>query len=94
MLVNATNNEPALPPAGATASINTQAVTTNVMVKDGDTIVLGGIYIKQKANVDSHIPLLGKIPLLGWLFKETTDTDSTSELLIFITPKIVKQANL
>jgi type IV pilus assembly protein PilQ len=94
MMVNATNNEPALPPAGATASINTQAVTTNVMVKDGDTIVLGGIYIKQKANVDSHIPWLGKIPLLGWLFKETTDTDSTSELLIFITPKIVKQANL
>lgn len=93
MDVTATNNTPADPPPGSTAAINTQAVTTSVLVKNGDTVVLGGVYIKTKSNGDSHIPLLGRIPIIKYLFSNNTWSDKTSELLIFITPKLVKQSN-
>lgn len=93
MDVTATNNTPADPPPGSTAAINTQAVTTSVLVKNGDTVVLGGVYIKTKSNGDSHIPLLGRIPILKYLFSSNTWKDTTSELLIFITPKLVRQTN-
>ncbi len=92
MQVTATNNQPQTPPPGSTAAISTQAVTTNVIVKDGDTVVLGGIYTKNKSNADSHIPLLGRIPIIKYLFSSNNWTDKTSELLIFITPKLVKQS--
>lgn len=92
MQVTATNNQPETPPAGSTAAISTQAVTTNVIVKDGDTIVLGGIYIKNKSNADAHIPLLGRIPIIKYLFSSNNWTDKTAELLIFISPKLVKQS--
>lgn len=92
MQVTATNNQPETPPAGSTAAISTQAVTTNVIVKDGDTIVLGGIYTKNKSRADSHVPLLGRIPIIKYLFSSNNWTDKTSELLIFITPKLVKQS--
>ncbi|MBI5696305.1 MAG: type IV pilus secretin PilQ [Nitrospirae bacterium] len=91
MDVVATNNQPGSPPPGATAAIDTKSVTTKVMVKDGATIVLGGIYLKSKTKGDSQVPLLGRIPVLGWLFKERNISENTSELLIFITPKLVKQ---
>jgi len=91
MDVNATNNTPSTPPPGSTAAIETQAVKTNVVVKNGDTIVLGGIYVKTKSKGDAQIPWLGRIPILGWLFKERDTNETTSELLIFITPKLIKQ---
>jgi len=92
MDVNATNNAPAsATPPGSTAAIDTQAVQTKVIVKDGDTIVLGGIYIKRDSTGDNQVPWLGRIPILGWLFKERNIDDSTQELLIFITPKIMPQ---
>ncbi len=94
MEVTATNNQAITnPPAGSTAAINTQAVTTNVLVRNGDTIVLGGIYTKNKSTGDAHIPLLGRIPIIKYLFSNNTWFDKTSELLIFITPKLVKQTN-
>jgi|GEM_PF-181259 len=91
MDVVATDNSPSnnVPP-GATAAIDTQAVTTNVLVKDGDTIVLGGIYIKGNNKNESRVPILGSIPLLGWLFKNQTYDEPQTELLIFITPKLLK----
>lgn len=95
MDVNATKNQPSTSvPAGSTASIDTNAVTTNVIVKDGETIVLGGIYTKSNTKNESRVPLLGRIPILGWLFKNKVYDEPQQELLIFITPKIVKQPKL
>jgi type IV pilus assembly protein PilQ len=91
MDIVATDNTPSsITPLGATASIETKSVTTSVIVKDGDTIVLGGVFTKETDNSVSEVPILGKIPLLGWLFKNQTLNQPQSELLIFITPKLVK----
>jgi len=73
-------------------SINTRSVTTQVLVNNGDTVVLGGIYEQNSANGESKVPLLGDIPLLGYLFRFTSNTESKSELLIFVTPKIIKES--
>ncbi|MGC2423288.1 MAG: type IV pilus secretin PilQ [Nitrospirota bacterium] len=91
MDIVATDNTPStITPPGATASIETKSVNTSVIVKDGDTIVLGGVFTKTTDNSVSEVPLLGKIPLLGWLFKNQIVNQPQSELLIFITPKLVK----
>jgi type IV pilus secretin PilQ/predicted competence protein len=91
MDIVATDNTPStITPAGATASIETKSVNTSVIVKDGDTIVLGGVFTKTTDNSVSEVPLLGKIPILGWLFKNQVVNQPQSELLIFITPKLVK----
>jgi len=81
------------PPAGssAAAAISTNSVTTKVMVKDGDTIVLGGMHSKGNTKNVSQVPILGRIPIIGWLFKSQTYNEPESELLIFITPKIMNQ---
>ncbi|GER92961.1 type IV pilus secretin PilQ [hot springs metagenome] len=72
-------------------AIDTRSVSTQVLVKDGETVVIGGILKSSESNSDSGVPGLSKIPLLGWLFKKETKETSSEELLIFITPKIVKQ---
>ena len=73
-------------------SINTRSVTTQVLVNNGDTVVLGGIYEQTTAKGEDKVPLLGDIPLLGYLFKSTSKQESKSELLIFVTPKILKES--
>jgi len=70
--------------------INTNSVTTQVLVANGDTIVLGGIFESSSINSTTKTPFLGDIPYLGRLFKRTQTTEVRSELLIFITPKIIK----
>ncbi|NML63013.1 type IV pilus secretin PilQ [Massilia sp. RP-1-19] len=70
-------------------AINTQHVKTKVMVENGGTVVLGGIYQQAESNTESKVPLLGDVPVLGYLFKTTGRTTSKTELLVFITPKIV-----
>ncbi|MGH8290786.1 MAG: type IV pilus secretin PilQ [Steroidobacteraceae bacterium] len=72
-------------------AIDTREVTTQVLVDDGQTVVLGGILTTQSSNVVNKVPLLGDIPLLGNLFKNTNRTNNKDELLIFVTPKIVRQ---
>ncbi|MGA7539391.1 MAG: type IV pilus secretin PilQ [Steroidobacteraceae bacterium] len=72
-------------------AIDTREVTTQVLVNDGQTVVLGGILTTQSSNVVNKVPLLGDIPLLGNLFKNTNRTNNKDELLIFVTPKIVRQ---
>lgn len=69
--------------------INTQRLNTNVMVEDGGTLILGGIYQEENSEGVSKVPLLGDIPVVGNLFKSKTKTDKKTELLIFITPRIV-----
>ncbi|MBD3654551.1 MAG: type IV pilus secretin PilQ [Kangiella sp.] len=76
--------------AGAPA-INTQEIGTQVLVDNGETIVLGGIFQHRTTYDESKVPLLGDIPLLGWLFKNTQREDTKQELLIFVTPKIIEQ---
>jgi len=73
-------------------SINTQKVTTEVLVDNGGTVVIGGIYTKDVSDALTKVPLLGDIPIIGWLFKSDTKTDNKSELLIFITPRIIKDS--
>lgn len=76
--------------AGATAVINKESLTTKAIVKDGETLVLGGIYKTSTAETETGVPLLSKIPVLGWLFKTKTQTGpNVKEMLIFITPTIV-----
>ena len=74
---------------GATG-IDSKAVTTNVHVKNGETIVIGGVYTREKAFDETSVPYLSEIPVLGWLFKSETKRDNKTELLIFITPKIMQ----
>ena len=71
-------------------SIDTKKVTTQVLCDNGDTIVLGGIFEQTTRTTVEKVPLLGDIPVVGWLFKRTIRVDDKTELLIFVTPKIVK----
>lgn len=74
-----------------TPSINKREIETQVLVNNGDTVVLGGIYEQDRAEGEEKVPLLGDIPLLGALFRHRSNTESQSELLIFVSPKIVKE---
>ena len=77
-------------------SFTTKEAYTELLVDDGDTIVIGGIRKTKKDLNETGLPLLRKIPVLGWLFKMDSKENSTDELLIFITPRVVQlqQANL
>jgi type IV pilus assembly protein PilQ len=92
--IKATNNapNPQLTGANGQPSISKREAETEVLVKDGDTTVIGGIYTRQTANRSSSVPFLGKIPLLGALFRNTAEQDDHTELLIFITPKILNRS--
>ncbi|BAL94163.1 type IV pilus secretin PilQ [Rubrivivax gelatinosus] len=70
-------------------AIDTKHVKTKVLVENGGTVVIGGIYTQSDKNDVSKVPLLGDIPVLGVLFRSTTRTSSKTELLVFLTPKIV-----
>jgi type IV pilus assembly protein PilQ len=70
-------------------SINTRSIQTQVLVSNGDTVVLGGVYEQSTSEGNTKVPLLGDIPILGYLFRTTSKTESKSELLIFVTPKIL-----
>src|SRR3989338_1429236 len=73
--------------------VSEKKATTSVLVKDGETTVLGGLYKSSTSDSDTGIPFLSKIPILGWLFKSNNKSDDSEELLIFITPRIVKYDN-
>ena len=72
-------------------SIDTREIATQVLVNDGQTVVLGGILETTTRDTDTKVPYLGDIPVLGHLFKTTNKTDNKDELLIFVTPKIVRE---
>jgi type IV pilus assembly protein PilQ len=71
-------------------SINTKSVKTEVLVENGGTVVIGGVFTQDLSDSTQKVPLLGDIPVVGWLFKNNVKSDTKSELLIFITPKIMK----
>ncbi len=70
--------------------IDTQRAVTTVQVADGETTVIGGIYLSREQSTQGRTPLLSRIPLLGWLFKNDEASDESRELLIFLTPRITK----
>jgi type IV pilus assembly protein PilQ len=72
-------------------AIDTKHVSTQVLVENGGTVVLGGIYQQDTKNITNKIPLLGDLPILGYLFRENERSDSKTELLIFITPRILTE---
>jgi type IV pilus assembly protein PilQ len=74
---------PPIPP------IVTQRATTTVQVGDGETTVIGGIYENTRSQQKRSTPVLSRIPLLGWMFRSNNDSESTDELMIFLTPNIV-----
>ncbi|OXY83823.1 type IV pilus secretin PilQ [Oceanimonas doudoroffii] len=74
---------------GEAVAINTQSITTQVLVNDGETLVLGGIFQQNITRNVTKVPLLGDIPVVGNLFKTTRDNNSKRELIIFVTPRIV-----
>jgi type IV pilus assembly protein PilQ len=70
--------------------IDTQRAITQVQVNDGATTVIGGIFVSREQSSNNRVPLLHRIPLLGWLFKRDSVSDESRELLIFITPRIMR----
>ena len=71
-------------------SIDTKNVRTNVRVNDGETIVLGGVYEGTSRNDVNKVPFFADLPGIGFLFKRTLNQDDKTELLIFVTPKVMK----
>jgi type IV pilus assembly protein PilQ len=72
-------------------SIDTRSLTTTVLVGDGQTVVLGGIFEGEQRESEKKVPMLGDIPILGHLFKTTGKVNNKNELLIFVTPKIIRE---
>lgn len=69
--------------------IKSSVVETNVLVDNGGTVVIGGVFMTKTENTVEKVPLLGDIPFLGWLFKVKTDKGERRELLVFITPRVI-----
>ena len=90
MKINISKDDVASITADGTPSLSTNEANTELLVNDGDTIVIGGIIKSSVSSGNQGWPGLKNIPLLGWLFKTETKSSSNTELLIFITPKIVK----
>ena len=89
-LENATPDYTETSPAQPIPAINTQRAVTSVLMADGDTTVIGGIFTKLESLTQQRTPFLHRVPLLGWLFKNENRLDDNRELLIFITPRIAK----
>jgi type IV pilus assembly protein PilQ len=90
MTLDVNKDQPgATTPAGV--AINTKHVKTEVLVENGGTVVIGGIFEENDRTDVTKVPLLGDIPILGFLFKNTTSTTSKTELLVFITPRVLNE---
>lgn len=89
MKVKATRNAVGARSNPAGPSIDKREATTQVLVRDGETMVIGGIFVDNQINNVGGVPYLSRIPVLGWLFKNKTESVSKQELLIFLTPTIV-----
>jgi type IV pilus assembly protein PilQ len=92
MKINASKNEPgSITGAGGQPSISKNEATTEILLSDGETAVIGGIITTRRTTNYQKVPFFGDLPFIGWLFKKQTTDDRKSELLIFITPRVVKQ---
>ncbi|MDQ6961203.1 MAG: type IV pilus secretin PilQ [Mariprofundaceae bacterium] len=89
MDVSLSNNAPTGDVVLGNPVIGTKNIQTKIKVNNGETVVIGGIFTQIKSNSGGGVPGLSRIPILGWLFKNKTSVDSKTELLIFLTPRIV-----
>jgi type IV pilus assembly protein PilQ len=96
MELNVTKNEPDFVNTGARGdpTILRKEARTTLLVNDGETSVLGGIYTRNAGLAYAKVPFFGDLPVLGWLFKNRSENDSRTEVLVFITPKITNKAFL
>ncbi len=77
---------------GAGVAIDTKHVKTEVLVDNGGTVVIGGIYTQDERNITTRVPVLGDVPYVGFLFRHNEKKDNKTELLVFITPKIISES--
>jgi len=94
MKIKAAKNSPntSIRSVGGVPSIDKKEATTEVLVKNGETTVIGGIFQITQSESRTGVPLLSKIPLIGWLFRVTSKQESKTELLVFITPRIIERS--
>jgi type IV pilus assembly protein PilQ len=90
MKVRATRNAVGARSNPAGPSIDRREANTQVIIRDGETMVIGGVFIDSQNNSVVGVPYLSRVPVLGWLFKQKTESVAKQELLIFLTPSIVK----
>lgn len=88
--IRATKDRPVTIAGSPLPGIDKKEAISEVLIRDGQTVVLGGIYETDEGNTEDGLPVLKDIPMLGWLFKKSTKSETKRELLIFITPVILK----
>ena len=93
MQLNISSDTVGTPAPNGELTINKNEINTNVLVDNGETVVLGGIFEQQTANSQTKVPFLGDIPYLGRLFRKDVKSDNKRELLIFVTPRIVNDSH-
>jgi type IV pilus assembly protein PilQ len=71
--------------------VDTRQVETSVLVENGETVVLGGVFERSETRRNERVPFFGDLPYVGFMFKQELSTDENRELLIFVTPKILKE---
>ncbi|RMF69916.1 MAG: type IV pilus secretin PilQ, partial [Calditrichaeota bacterium] len=79
-------------PYGGQPILDKKTVKTKLLVDNGETVVLGGIFTRTTSQTEGGVPLLRRIPLLGWLFKKRLEKDQRGELLVFLTPTIIEKS--
>jgi type IV pilus secretin PilQ/predicted competence protein len=91
MKIKAEKNAPntSVRSAGGVPSIDKKEASTEILIRDGETAVIGGIYTITKSKTVAGVPWFSRIPVIGWLFRKTTYTDETKELVVFITPRVI-----
>lgn len=92
MQLNITSDTVGAPAPNGELTLNKNEINTNVLVDNGETVVLGGIFEQQTQNSQTKVPFLGDIPYLGRLFRKDVKSDNKRELLIFVTPRIVNDS--
>jgi type IV pilus assembly protein PilQ len=96
MKIKAEKNAPdtTIRSASGVPSVSKKEAKSDILVKDGETVVIGGIYTIEKTESHSRIPFFSSIPILGWLFRRDQTVNNRTELLIFITPRIVEKRDV
>ena len=96
MVIEVTRNEPDFVNTGARGdpSIQKKEAKTTMLVRDGDTAVIGGIYTRNTGLSNARVPFFSDIPVLGWFFRNRKENDNRSEFLVFITPRIVNRSRV
>jgi len=86
-----TKDSPGQPTPTGQIAIDKKEIQTEVLVASGDTVVLGGIFEHERNRSVNSVPFFGELPGVGWMFRKQKKLDDKRELLIFITPKILKE---